>query len=63
VSAIVGGSAFGLAGELGWFSPAALPLVGGLPIIVSGALVSLLLFVGVSMLTRPVGDPSMSQRP
>ena len=56
VAAIVGGSAYGLAGELGWFAPAALPLVGGLPIIVSGALVSLLLFIGVSLLTRPA-DP------
>lgn len=56
VSAIVGGSAFGLAGELGWFSPTALPLLGGLPIIVSGALVSLLLFVGISLLTRPVAE-------
>jgi len=56
IAAIVGGSAFGLAGELGWFTVAALPLIGGLPIIVSGALVSLLLFVGVSLLTRPTGD-------
>jgi SSS family solute:Na+ symporter len=54
VAAIVGGSAYGLAGELGWFAPAALPLVGGLPVIGAGALVSLLLFVGVSLLTRPV---------
>jgi len=53
IAAIVGGSAFGLAGELGWVAPAALPLVGGLPIIVSGALVSLLLFIAVSLLTQP----------
>ena len=37
VAAILGGSGFGLAGELGWFTPAALPLLGGLPIIVSRA--------------------------
>lgn len=57
IAAIVGGSAFGLAGELGWFAPEALPLVGGFPIIVTGALVSLMLFIGVSLLTRPVGEP------
>jgi SSS family solute:Na+ symporter len=51
IAAIVGGSAYGLAGELGWFT--AMPLVAGLPVIVAGALVSLLLFVGVSLLTRP----------
>jgi SSS family solute:Na+ symporter len=51
IAAIVGGSAYGLAGELSWFT--AVPLVAGLPVIVAGALVSLLLFVGVSLLTRP----------
>ena len=58
VAAILGGSGFGLAGELGWFTPAALPLLGGLPIIVSGALVSLLLFIGVSLATQPPGGGS-----
>jgi len=62
VAAIVGGSAYGLAGELGWFAPAALPLVGGLPIIVAGALVSLLLFVGVSLVTRPDDAPRTAAR-
>ena len=62
VAAIVGGSAYGLAGELGWFAPAALPLVGGLPIIVAGALVSLLLFVGVSLVTRPADAPRTAAR-
>lgn len=60
IAAIAGGSAYGLAGELGWFAPAALPLVGGVPVIVTGALVSLLLFVGVSMLTRPAADAALA---
>ncbi|MEX2498796.1 MAG: sodium:solute symporter family protein [Wenzhouxiangellaceae bacterium] len=63
IAAIVGGSGFGLAGELGWFNPAALPLVGGFPVIVTGALVSLLLFVGVSLVTRPLDDPAGGDRP
>jgi SSS family solute:Na+ symporter len=53
IAAIVGGSGFGLAAELGWFPVDALPLVGEFPVIVSGALVSLVLFVGVSLLSRP----------
>jgi len=53
IASIIGGSGCGLAGELGWFDPAALPLIGGFPVIVTGALVSLLLFFSVSLLTRP----------
>ncbi len=52
IAAILGGSGFGLAAELGWFAVEALPLVGGFPVIVTGALVSLVLFVGVSFSTR-----------
>lgn len=63
IAAIIGGSAFGLAGELGWFNPAALPLVGGFPVIVTGALVSLVLFVGVSLVTRPAVGPAGGDRP
>jgi SSS family solute:Na+ symporter len=59
IAAILGGSSYGLAGELGWLEPAALPLVGSLPVIVGGALVSLLLFVGVSLATRqPAREPA-----
>jgi len=56
IAAIVGGSGFGLAAELGWFDPAGLPLVGAFPVIVTGALVSLVLFVIVSLATRPVAQ-------
>ena len=55
IAAIVGGSGFGLAAELGWFPVDALPLVAGFPVIVTGAMVSLMLFVGVSLLSRPSG--------
>lgn len=56
IAAILGGSGFGLAAELGWFATEALPVVGAFPVIVTGALVSLLLFVGVSLVTRPVEE-------
>jgi len=54
IAAILGGSGFGLVAELGWIAAADLPLVGHFPIIVTGALVSLVLFVAVSLATRPV---------
>ena len=56
VAAIIGGSGFGLVAELGWIATDALPLVSGFPVIVIGALVSLVLFVGVSLMTKS-GDP------
>ncbi|NEZ04144.1 sodium:solute symporter family protein [Wenzhouxiangella sp. XN201] len=55
IAAIIGGSAVGVAGELGWVEFSGLPVIGGFPVIVIGALVSLVLHVGVSLLT-PVGE-------
>jgi len=52
IAAIVGGSGIGLAAELGAVELNRWPLVGGFPVIVTGALVSLALFVGVSLITR-----------
>jgi hypothetical protein len=42
-----------VAGELGWVDLSTMPMIGGFPIIVKGALASLLLYVAVSMLTPP----------
>ncbi|RFF28995.1 MULTISPECIES: sodium:solute symporter [unclassified Wenzhouxiangella] len=53
IAAILGGSGVGVAGELGWFEFAGLPLIGGFPVIVIGALASLVLHVTVSLLTPP----------
>jgi len=52
IAAILGGSGFGLAGEAGWIAIGQLPLIGGFPVIVTGALASLVLYVAVSLLTR-----------
>ena len=51
LAAIVGGSSVGIAGEIGLVDLAALPVIGGFPVIVTGALASLLLHVAVSLLT------------
>lgn len=60
IAAIVGGSTVGIAGELTWIEFSRLPLIGGFPVIVTGALVSLLLHVLVSLLTPPVErDPAL----
>ena len=53
VTAIAGGSLTGLAAARGWIAVAELPLISGMPSIVLGALVSLVLYVGVSLVTRP----------
>ncbi|MDT8439032.1 MAG: sodium:solute symporter family protein [Wenzhouxiangellaceae bacterium] len=58
LAAILGGSGFGLAAELGWIDAAALPLISGFPVIVTGALLSLVLFVAGSLLTKPVSHSS-----
>src|SRR5690625_7801728 len=52
LAAIVGGSITGLAGGLGWLDSLSLPIVSGFPTIVNGALVSLVLYVAVSLLPR-----------
>lgn len=60
IAAILGGSSAGVAGELGWIEFSELPLVGGFPVIVTGALVSLALHVTVSLLTPPrEPDPAL----
>lgn len=62
IAAIVGGSTVGIAGELTWIEFSRLPLIGGFPVIVTGALVSLLLHVLVSLLTPPVErDPALDE--
>ena len=53
VAGIAGGSLAGLAAARGWIAVAELPLIAGMPSIVLGALVSLVLYVGVSLATRP----------
>lgn len=53
VAGIAGGSLAGLAAARGWIDVAELPLVAGMPSIVLGALVSLMLYIGVSLATRP----------
>jgi solute:Na+ symporter, SSS family len=53
VAGIAGGSLAGLAAARGWVDVAELPLIAGMPSIVLGALVSLALYVGVSLGTRP----------
>ena len=53
VAGIAGGSLAGLAAARGWIAVAELPLIAGMPSIVLGALVSLVLYVGVSLVTRP----------
>jgi len=52
VAGIAGGSLAGLAAARGWIAVAELPLIAGMPSIVLGALVSLVLYVGVSLATR-----------
>ena len=52
VAAIVGGSLAGLAFARGWVATAELPLIGSAPPIVLGALVSLFLYMAVSLATR-----------
>lgn len=60
IAAIVGGSAVGVAGELGWVEFSRLPLIGGFPVIVIGALASLVLYVLASLLTPPrQPDPAL----
>lgn len=60
IAAILGGSSVGVAGELGWVEFSSLPLIGGFPIIVTGALASLVLHVAVSLLTPPCDpDPAL----
>ncbi len=60
IAAIVGGSGVGVAGELGWLEFSALPVIGGFPVIVIGALTSLIAHVGVSLLTPPrAPDPAV----
>lgn len=59
-AAILGGSSVGVAGELGWVEFSGLPLIGGFPVIVTGALASLLLYIAVSLLTPPrEPDPAL----
>jgi len=53
VAGIAGGSLAGLAAARGWIAVAELPLIAGMPSIVLGALVSLVLYVWVSLATRP----------
>src|SRR5690625_2256778 len=56
MAAIVGGSITGLAGGLGWLDALELPIVGGFPTIVNGALVSLVLYVAFSLLLPRSND-------
>jgi len=49
IAAILGGSGFGLFSELGWLDAERFSPFAGLPVIVTGALVSLILFVVVSL--------------
>src|SRR5690625_3014345 len=58
LAAIVGGSITGLAGGLGWLDSLSLPIVSGFPTIVNGALVSLVLYVAVSLLLPQSDDPA-----
>lgn len=51
IAAIVGGSGVGVAGELGWVNFSAWPIISGFPVIVTGALVSLILYLAVSLMT------------
>ncbi|NBD95335.1 MAG: sodium:solute symporter family protein [Gammaproteobacteria bacterium] len=53
IAGILGGSGLGVVGELGWVTLSGVPLIGGFPIIVNGALASLLLYVLVSLATPP----------
>lgn len=55
IAAILGGSGFGLAAEFGGIA------IAGLPTIVAGALVSLALFVAVSLSTAPASGPEGGQ--
>ncbi len=52
VAGIAGGSLAGLAAARGWIAVAELPLIAGMPSIVLGALVSLVLYVAVSLVAR-----------
>lgn len=61
LAAIIGGSGFGLAAEMNWVVVERLPLVADFPVIVNGALVSLILFIGFSLLTRPPLAPVSSK--
>lgn len=56
LAAIIGGSLTGLAGSLSWVDFARLPLIDGLPVIVTGALVSFVLYIGVSLLMPARGE-------
>lgn len=56
LAAIVGGSITGLAGGLCWLDALELPIVGGFPTIVNGALVSLVLYVAFSLLLPRSND-------
>ncbi|HSH27246.1 MAG TPA: sodium:solute symporter family protein [Wenzhouxiangella sp.] len=54
IAAIVGGSGVGVAGELGWVNFSAWPIIGGFPVIVTGALASLILYLAVSLMTPAI---------
>ncbi|MDT8449874.1 MAG: sodium:solute symporter family protein [Wenzhouxiangellaceae bacterium] len=56
IAAIVGGSLVGILGELGWIALERVPVIGAFPVIVTGALVSLVLHVAVSLMTREIRD-------
>ncbi|RFF29214.1 sodium:solute symporter family protein [Wenzhouxiangella sediminis] len=60
IAGILGGSGLGVAGELDWIELSSLPLIGGFPVIATGALASLLLYVVVSLITPPgARDPAL----
>ncbi len=53
IAGIVGGSIVGIAGEVGWIDFADIAVIGELPIIVIGALVSLVFYLVFSFATKP----------
>lgn len=53
VAGIIGGSIIGVAGEMGWIDFAEIAVIGELPIIVTGAVVSLILYIAFSLITKP----------
>ena len=56
IAGIVGGSIIGIAGEMGWIDFSQIAVIGQLPIIVTGALVSLVFYLVFSFLTEAPKD-------
>ncbi|NBB92788.1 MAG: sodium:solute symporter family protein [Gammaproteobacteria bacterium] len=63
IAAILGGSGVGVAGELALIDFSGVPLIGGFPVIVVGAMASVLLYVAVSLSTPAPAEAQVRENP